>query len=210
MKNLYFLTLLLIAVILPTARAQVGPCLHNPIFSDTCCPIVMNEILPEGYSGETWVELYNCNPDTAVVLEGWFLSPKPDSTFFVPFPLGYTVLPNYYRVFSLPFTISRSFGLLQLFRPDSTLAYGITFDNVAIGESVGYCDLIITRQTPTPGLPNSCTVTSISEVPYTEGKQTFLYDLLGRRVASPVSGIFISVTEERGLRLVKKLTLLRE
>jgi hypothetical protein len=167
----------------------------------------MNEILPEGYSGETWVEVYNCNPDSAVVLTGWFLTPKPDSTYFFPFPSSYTVSPECYKVLSLPFTISRSFGLLQLVRPDSTLAYGVTFDNVSVGESVGYCEYGITRQIPSPGLPNTCTATDIVETfpeKKTEGHTNF-YDLLGRPVLHPVSGIFISITEKEGKRFVKKV-----
>jgi hypothetical protein len=48
MKITYISSIVLIqTVFFTTVRAQVEPCLTNPIFSDTCCPIVMNEILPE-------------------------------------------------------------------------------------------------------------------------------------------------------------------
>jgi hypothetical protein len=205
MKITYISSIVLIqTVFFTTVRAQVEPCLTNPIFSDTCCPIVMNEILPEGYGGESWVEFYNCNSDT-VSLFGWFLTNEPSQP--CKFPLTCIIIPQTFFVLPLPVTISRSFGSLQLWKPDTTLAYGMTFDGVHIGESIGYCGTMILRQEPSPGALNTChSFTAISEIVVSsEKEETFFYDFLGRQVSAYVSGIFISVTKKQNGERVRKI-----
>lgn len=167
----------------------------------------MNEILPEGYSGETWVELYNCNPDSAVDLGGWFLTNDPLDSCKFPIPPDYKVESHAFAILPLPFLIARSFGFLQLWKPDSTFAYGITFDGVHIGESVGFCDLWITCQEPSPGLPNTClSFTDVVETALpAEKEEISFYDFLGREISPPLPGIFICVRKKGKDRIVQKI-----
>ncbi len=189
MKKLLFLFLCFCG---DKCSAQPIVCGTSQLFNDTSqhLPILMNEILPEGEYGETWVELYNCRSDTTD-FSGWFFTNDPmDSLKFRVDSL--LIPPAEFTVLGLPFPIPRSFGLLQLWRPDSTMAYGMTFDGVEIGESVGFCGNMIKRMVPSPGVENNCTTTGIEEIP-SDALEANYYDLLGREVNKPETGLYVVV-----------------
>lgn len=187
-------------------QAQVTPCTANPLFYDTAqhIPVLMNEILPQGLSGETWIEFYNCREDT-VDLGGWFLTDDPVDSLQYSIPSPYVISPQEFKVLSLSFTISRSFGLLQLWRPDSTMAYGMAFDGVRVGESVGFCGNMIKRQEPSPGFGNMCIDFETGIEKIFEGKDVQYYDLFGTQVHEIRQGLYICV--QGGLR--KKVFVVR-
>lgn len=172
---------------------QPTPCITSPLFYDTTyfTPVLINEVLSQGFSGESWVEFYNCR-DTTVDIGGWFLTNDPTDSFKFQINQHYLMDPGEFRVVMLPFTISLSFGLVSLWRPDSTMAYGVTFDEVSVGQSIGFCDNMIVRMTASPGVPNHCTISSVSHILDPDIVPRY-YDFFGREVFGPKHGLYIAI-----------------